>query len=196
MSETPPEEPTQSLPVQPPPPVQRPVDPALHDALTAAHERNAGPGISKATLILGGAVLLAGGFFGGYALKGTTGNTAAQGGFNRAGGQFPGGGYGLRGGAGGGQPGGAGGPGNATIGTVTSVSGSTVTITTANGRTVKVTAGSGTKVTVSKTGKVSDLASGDSVVVRGTADSNGNVTADSISQGSFGGIRRAQAPPS
>jgi hypothetical protein len=43
---------------------------------------------------------------------------------------------------------------------------------------------SGTDVTVSKDGSVSDLSTGDQVVVSGNRDSDGSIRADSIAGGS------------
>lgn len=163
-------------------------DPALHEALSKSREKSATGGVSKATIGLAGAVLLAGGFFGGYAVKsGTTDTTSAGAGIGQRAGGFP------RGNAGGGT--GTTGGGNATFGTISSVSGNTVTVKTAAGNTVSIKASSGTKVTVNKTGKVSDLSNGDTIVVQGKADSNGNVTADSIAEGGGAGrMRGGQAP--
>lgn len=162
-------------------------DPALNEALSKSREKSATGGASKATIGLAGAVLLAGGFFGGYAVKsGTTDTTSAGAGIGQRAGGFPRGNAGGTGAAGG---------GNATFGTISSVSGNTVTVKTAAGNTVSIKASSGTKVTVNKTGKVSDLSNGDTIVVQGKTDSNGNVTADSIAEGGgAGGMRGGQAP--
>lgn len=81
-----------------------------------------------------------------------------------------------------GAPGGTGGQGGMTFGTVKLVDGDTLYITTTNGSVVKVTTSKTTKVQVSKTSTSGDLKAGASVVVQGTADASGNVTAISISQ--------------
>lgn len=218
MTTTPPEDPTptestpteptattESLPPQAEPSVsygteQSGTDSANAQALnlesSASRVRNtiSVPG-GKASIAIGGAVLLAGGFLSGYALTSSSSDDAPnRGGFTRTGGQFPGG-EGQRGGQNGARGGGAGNAvGNATAGTVTSVDGNTITLKTLDGRTVTITAGSATKVTVNTSGSVSDLASGDTVVVQGTTNSDGNVTADSIAEGGIGGLRGGPAP--
>lgn len=84
--------------------------------------------------------------------------------------------------------------GGFTSGTIESIDGDTITLKLTDGSTVKVTTSSST--TVSKTAKstVSALAKGDEVAVVGAADSNGNVTATSVSEGAliggFGGRPR------
>jgi hypothetical protein len=94
----------------------------------------------------------------------------------------------------GGPSGGPAGGGQATTGTVQSVDGTTVTLTTASGQTVKVTIGAGT--TVSRTGPAtaSDLAAGQTVVVRGTAGADGTTAAQSVTIGSAGPTTTT-APP-
>ena len=69
--------------------------------------------------------------------------------------------------------------GNNTIGQVTAVDGQTVTVKTAQAE-VKVTLDGNTKV--SKYGGSSTLEVGDSVVVAGTKQADGSVTATSVSQ--------------
>ncbi|WP_052433180.1 hypothetical protein [Streptacidiphilus carbonis] len=78
---------------------------------------------------------------------------------------------------------GTGATGGATTGTVKLVDGDTVYITDSSGNTVKVTTGSSTKVTLSSTGKVGDLKAGQTVTVRGTTDSSGNLAATTVSEG-------------
>ena len=73
--------------------------------------------------------------------------------------------------------------GGATTGTVKLVDGSTVYLTDSSGNIVKVTTGSSTKVTLSSTGKVGDLKAGQTVTVRGTTDSSGNLAATTVSEG-------------
>ncbi|CAN5361507.1 hypothetical protein BH09ACT10_BH09ACT10_12530 [soil metagenome] len=157
-------------------------DPDLQAALDKSRDKGTGgAGVtSKATLALVAAVLLAGGFFAGYVIKGDGASATASSGRQMVAGGFPGGN------AEGGAPAGAAG-GGITAGTVSSVDGDTVTIKTADGKSVKVKTGTSTTVTLNTEGSVSDLASGDSVVVRGeTAD--GTLTAESITEGSFGGF--------
>jgi hypothetical protein len=78
------------------------------------------------------------------------------------------------------------GSGNATIGSVKLVDGSTVYIETTEGSIVQVSTSSSTKVTISSTGTVKDLQPGDEVVVSGTKNASGTVAATSISQSSLG----------
>jgi hypothetical protein len=99
---------------------------------------------------------------------------------------------GLGGGAAAFFGGGAG--GGATIGTVKLVDGSNVYVQDTAGDDIKVTTSPSTQVTVSKPGKVSDLAPGTSVIVLGQASSDGTtVAATSITPstgrgaGGFGG---------
>lgn len=72
--------------------------------------------------------------------------------------------------------------GGTTFGTVKLVDGDTVYLTTASGSVVKVTLSKSTTVQVSKTSATGGLKTGATVVVRGTADASGTVTATSISQ--------------
>jgi hypothetical protein len=109
-------------------------------------------------------------------------------GFGGAGGGAgaPGGGFGAAGaGAGfGGAGGGAG--GNATVGTIKLVDGSTVYVQTSAGDIVQVSTSSGTKVTASSTVPVKSLQPGETVIVEGSKNSKGGVSATSISQTSAG----------
>ena len=86
----------------------------------------------------------------------------------------------------------AGGFGNATSGEITAIDGDVVTLTLDDGTTVTVTSSSDT--TVSVDGSLSDLAVGDTVTAAGETDDDGNVTATSISEGTFGGFGGG-APP-
>jgi hypothetical protein len=76
--------------------------------------------------------------------------------------------------------------GGSTFGTVKIVDGDTIYLTTADGSVVKVTTSKSTKLQVSSAGSASDLATGATVVVQGTTDASGNLTATSISQSSTG----------
>lgn len=80
-----------------------------------------------------------------------------------------------------GFPGGGFGAGNASFGTISSVSGNTIYISDASGNTVKVTLSSATKVTKSLGVSKHSLRPGDTVVVRGVKNSSGKVSATSIS---------------
>jgi len=86
--------------------------------------------------------------------------------------------------------GGTGGSANI-IGTVTVIDGTTLYVTDTTGDVVKVTTNTGTTVTKTVTGKVSDLAPGESVVIRGVQSSAGVYAAQSVSEGNaaaaFGG---------
>jgi uncharacterized protein DUF5666 len=160
-------------------PPRPPGDPQLANALEAAANRPTGP--SRVTLGLAGAVLLVGGFGGGYVVGHQTADDQ-QAAADR--GVFPGGF--TQGGPDGSQPPGAQAPniGDLTAGTITKVDGDTITIKTSDGDEVTVQTDSGTDVTVTKDGSVSDLSTGDQVVVSGNRDSDGSISADSIAEGS------------
>ncbi|MEU6173953.1 hypothetical protein ABZ832_18780 [Streptantibioticus parmotrematis] len=77
-----------------------------------------------------------------------------------------------------------------TMGTVKLVDGSTIYVTDAQGDIVKVTTGKSTQVTEAKPGKASDLQPGQTVTVRGTQDSSGDIAATTVTEGAstgFGG---------
>lgn len=78
-----------------------------------------------------------------------------------------------------------------TMGTVQRIDGKTIYLKTADGTTVKVAIDGSTKVKVSKNGTAKDLKSGTSVVVQGSADKSGTVTATTVNEagapGSAGG---------
>ena len=76
--------------------------------------------------------------------------------------------------------------GNATVGTIKLIDGSTLYVTTSAGDIVQVVTSSGTKVTVSSTVPVKDLQPGETVIVEGSKNSSGGVSATSISQTSLG----------
>lgn len=91
-----------------------------------------------------------------------------------------GGGFAGRfGGAGAGGAGGAG--GNASLGTISSVNGSTIYLTDTTGNTVKVTLSPSTKLTKSLGVSKGALHPGDSVVIQGVKSSSGTVVATSVS---------------
>ncbi|MHA6761672.1 hypothetical protein [Streptacidiphilus sp. PAMC 29251] len=141
------------------------------------------------TLALCGGVVAALAFAGGALveknnLKSSSSNPAAAfAGFNR-GGATAGGAAGRTGAAGGGTgaAGGAAG-GGATTGTVKLVDGTTVYLTDSSGNVVKVTTGKSTKVSVTKDGKLADLQPGQSVTVRGSTDSSGDLAATTVTEG-------------
>ena len=82
-----------------------------------------------------------------------------------------------------------GGAGGATIGTVKLVDGNNVYVQSLQGNTIKVTTSPTTKVTISKTGTVSQLAPGSTVIVQGKQNKGGtSMSATSISPSAgFGG---------
>lgn len=159
------------------------------------------------TLVLAAGVVAAGAFTGGVLVEKNhlTNSPAASGrGFSLAGGRAGatagangrafGGGTGTgtsRTSAGPGTGAGAGAPGGTgsglTFGTVKLVDGSTIYVTDAQGDIVKVTTGGSTKVTESKDGKVGDLKPGQTVTVRGTQRSNGDIAATTVTQGGSSG---------
>ncbi|MBE1593101.1 hypothetical protein ACFPOI_20805 [Nonomuraea angiospora] len=153
-------------------------------------------GTSKLTLALAAGVVLVAGILIGIQAANLFGSPAAS----AAGAQQrPGGGYGQQQGGSGQQRGGFGQPpgygggqrmgggGGGTIGTVEKVEGGKVYVKTMDGSTVTVTTDDRTTVQISKPGKVSDLRTGTSVVVRGQQGGDGSVTATSITQGNLGG---------
>jgi Domain of unknown function (DUF5666) len=156
---------------------------------------------NRTTMVIGGLVLIVGGFLGGiqvqkhYGSSAST-NTLANARANAAslfgrGGEGGTGGFGGTGGTGGfGGTGGTGTTGGAGRGTATAaaaqtgkitlVDGSTIYVTLANGNVLIVKTNSSTKVSVSTTSKVSALKAGETVSIGGTPDSSGNVTATSV----------------
>lgn len=90
-------------------------------------------------------------------------------------------------GAGGFPGGGFAGGGGVTTGEVSFASGSTLYVTSSEGNTVKVSAPAGTKVTKTVTTSVHGIHPGDTVVVTGSKNKNGSVSASSITISSSGG---------
>ncbi|WP_433442553.1 hypothetical protein [Nonomuraea sp. CA-141351] len=153
-----------------------------------------GKGPSKLTLALAAGVVLVAGILIGIQAQNLFGSPSAS----AAGAQQQrpmGGGYGQQQGGYGqqrngfGQPPGygggqrMGGGGGGTMGTVEKVEGGKITVKTIDGSTVTVTTNDQTTVQISKTGKVSDLQTGTTVVVRGQQGGDGSVAATSITQG-------------
>lgn len=101
---------------------------------------------------------------------------------------FPAGAGRFFGGSGGGFPG-AGGlaGGGVTTGEVSFANGNTLYVTSSEGNTVKVSAPAGTTVSKTVTTNVHGIHPGDTVVVRGTQNKNGSVSASSITISSSGG---------
>ncbi|MEV4354908.1 hypothetical protein ACIHFD_30650 [Nonomuraea sp. NPDC051941] len=154
-------------------------------------------GASKLTLALAAGVVLVAGILIGIQAANLFGSPAAS----AAGAQQRpmGGGYGQQQGGFGQQRGGSGQPpgygggqrmgggGGGTIGTVEKVEGGKVYVKTMDGSTVTVATDDQTTVQISKPGKVTDLQTGTTVVVRGRQGGDGSVTATSITQGNLGG---------
>jgi hypothetical protein len=157
------------------------------------------------TGVLAAALLATGGFALGAkvgrssAPKATTGASAAaaafgaarQGGAGAAGaaggtgttvaGAAAGAGQGRQGGTGQAGTGAAGGGfGGGTFGTVKLIDGTNVYIQDASGNVVKVSTSADSAITVTKRGTAADLKAGDTVVVQGTADGDGNIAATAI----------------
>ncbi|NJP88057.1 hypothetical protein HCN51_01055 [Nonomuraea sp. FMUSA5-5] len=156
-------------------------------------------GTSKVTLALAAGVVLVAGILIGIQAESWFGaadappqaagaaqqrGTGAMGGYGQRG-QFPGGAQQPGGQQ---QPGGGGGQrmGGGTVGTVEKIEDGKVYVRTMDGATVTVTTTDRTTVQISKPGKVSDLETGTTIVVRGQQGADGAVTATSISQGSQG----------
>jgi hypothetical protein len=162
------------------------------DELTAVLTRRPRAKLPSLTLVLVALVVASAGFLGGIVVGkhyGSSGSAASA--FSRfaAGasatartGSGPGAGLGGRGGGAGGEFA----AGNATIGTIKLIDGSTVYVQTPIGDIVQVSTSAGTKVTASSTVRVKDLQPGETVIVEGSKNSTGGVTATSISQTSLG----------
>ena len=183
--------------------LSRPLDNG--DGLTAVLARRPRAKLPSLTVVLVVVVVASAGFIGGILVGkhyGSSGGLASRLGAFAAAEASPsaGTGSGSRtglGGAGGGFGGARGGlsgtggtggfvEGNATVGTIKLIDGSTLYVTTSAGDIVQVVTSSGTKVTVSSTVPVKDLQPGETVIVEGSKNSSGGVSATSISQTSLG----------
>jgi hypothetical protein len=183
--------------------LSRPLDNG--DGLTAVLARRPRAKLPSLTVVLVVVVVASAGFIGGILVGkhyGSSGGLASRLGAFAAAEASPsaGTGSGSRtglGGAGGGFGGARGGlsgtggtggfaEGNATVGTIKLIAGSTVYVQTSAGGIVQVVTSSGTKVTVSSTVPVKDLQPGETVIVEGSKNSSGGVSATSISQTSLG----------
>ena len=157
--------------------------------------------LPAATAVLVGIVVLAIGLAGGAGLHAAfasgTGGTSQQAGVRGYGRGMGQGGYGQGQGQGPGQgrPGGAGGGG--TVGTIVSADNSQLVVKTQSGNvTVKLTGSTAIEITAK--GTVSDLKTGQQVIVNGTS-TNGTLTAETVRQGGAptgGGFNRRGATPS
>jgi hypothetical protein len=163
---------------------------------------------NRATIGLGAAVLLCGGFVGGLQVQkhyGTSETTVARpgggtgrGNFGGGTGGYPGGGTGAYPGggnfggggqnSGGGAAPGAAAPGasaaaaGSTTGKVKLVDGTTLYVETSGGDVVTVKTGGDTAVQTATTGKLKDLKAGDPVTVQGAAGTDGTVTATTVTR--------------
>jgi hypothetical protein len=149
------------------------------------------------TFALGGALLIAAGFFGGVLLQKHEdhGSTSAASGRSALAARFAGlaGGTGATGtsGAGGSAAGGGGGRGfggfgggaggaGAVTGTVKLVDGTNVYVTDTSGNVVKIATGPSSQLTKTDPATAKDVAPGDVVIVRGTPNSDGSYTAQTL----------------
>jgi hypothetical protein len=163
------------------------------DKLTAVLTRRPRVKLPSLTLVLVTLVVASAGFLGGIVVGkhyGSSGSGSPASAFSRfAAGASATARTGSGSGAGLGGRGGGGGEfaaGNATIGTIKLIDGSTVYVQTPGGDIVQVSTSAGTKVTASSTVRVKDLQPGQTVIVEGSKNSTGGVTATSISQTSLG----------
>jgi hypothetical protein len=170
------------------------IPPRADDLGTALAARPPRIKLPKITTSLVAAALICAGFIGGALAEKHLGGSSSSGRPNIS---FAGTGTGTRTGAGGGGTGGffgrggtggtgsAGGTGGSAItGTVTVVSGDKLYVTAADGSVYTVTTSGTTTVNVTKVGTFSQLKPGQSVVIAGSNDGNGNVTATSITANS------------
>jgi hypothetical protein len=140
------------------------------------------------TFVLGAALLVAAGFYGGVLVQkhqGGTSNASAStlaGRFGAGAGGAATGATGAAGTGGGGARfgGGAGGAGGGVAGTVKFVDGANVYVTDTNGNVVKVTTSGSSQLSKTDPATLKDVAPGDVVIVRGTQNSNGSYTATSV----------------
>jgi hypothetical protein len=160
------------------------------DELNAVLTRRPRAKLPSLTLVLLALVVASAGFLGGILVGkhyGSSGSGSAASAFSRfaAGASAT---AGTRSGLGAGLGGRGGGfaAGNATIGTIKLIDAGTVYVQTLEGDIVQVSTSAGTKVTVSSTVPIKDLQPGETVIVEGSKNSRGGVTATSISQTSLG----------
>lgn len=198
------DEPTEVLNTEPPSAVSDPAPATTPPAAVVAPARSSALRWLTPTLALLAVAVIA--LFGGILIGQHTAGPGQAAGFNRPGGQFPNGPgqqgqQGQRGNGapqgGPGQQGGTGQQGNATrpgafggltAGTIQSIDGDTITVKLRDGSTVTVKTTGSTTVTKSEKSSVSELASGETVIVRGTKDGNGDVSATSIAEGATQGF--------
>jgi len=158
------------------------------DELAAVLTRRSRAKLPSLTLVLAALVVASAGFLGGIVVGkhyGSSGSGSPASAFSRfaAGASAT---AGARFGSGAGLGGGGFTAGNATIGTIKLIDGGTVYVQTTAGDIVQVSTSAGTRVTASSTVPVKDLQPGETVIVQGSKNSRGGVTATSISQTSLG----------
>jgi hypothetical protein len=152
---------------------------------SSSSSSSAGAGLAArfAALRGGGSGVGVGGANAGTGSTGTEGGSAAGSGLA--------GGSAARGGFGGGFAGRFGGAaGGAVIGEVSYISGGTLYVTNAEGNTVKVTTSPASSITKTVKADIHGIHPGETVVVRGTKDSGGAISAESVSA-SAGGVAGA-----
>ena len=107
---------------------------------------------------------------------------------------MPGDGFGQFGGLGGGRNG-----GNMVSGSIIAADESSITIKTSDGSTKIVLVSGSTSISVSSEGSMADLDTGEDVVISGTTNDDGTITAESITVGASlpqGGMAPGGTPPS
>jgi len=171
------------------------IPPRADDLGTALAARPPRLKLPKVTLALAGAALICAGFVGGVLVQKHLGGSSSSGRGNFAA-AFTGGrtGTGTTGRTGTGTGAGTGGffgrggtgaaGGGAITGTVTVVSGNKLYVTAADGSVYTVTTSGSTVINVTKSGALSQLKPGQTVVIAGTNDNSGDVTATSITASS------------
>jgi hypothetical protein len=139
------------------------------------------------TFVLGAALLVAAGFYGGVLVQKHQGGSSSASAstfasrFGAAGGATGAtGAGGARFGGGGGVGGGGSGGGGGVAGTVKFVDGANVYVTDTNGNVVKVTTSGSSQLSKTDPATLKDVAPGDVVIVRGTQNNNGSYTATSL----------------
>jgi len=171
------------------------IPPRADDLGTALAARPPRLKLPKVTLALAGAALICAGFVGGVLVQKHLGGSSSSGRGNFAA-AFTGGrtGTGTTGRTGTGTGAGTGGffgrggtgaaGGGAITGTVTVVSGNKLYVTAADGSVYTVATSGSTVINVTKSGALSQLKPGQTVIIAGTNDNSGDVTATSITASS------------
>ncbi len=166
------------------------IPPRADDLGTALAARPPRAKLPKVTVALAGAALICAGFLGGVLVqKHFGGSSSGRGAFgtafagNRGGTGAGGAGGGLFGRGGTGGTGTRGGTGGAITGTITVVSGDKLYVTAPDGSVYTVTTNGSTAINVTQSGSLSQLKPGQTVVIAGSNDDKGDVTATSITAG-------------